>query len=429
MKRINRILFGIGITAMLTLSACNGATVSQFFNRAKPTAAVPNDLPPRVQSQLRDFDFAVQSLKALYVKNDAVGQTWQKTVDAERKKIIDAKDVDGNQFLGSLNAIVEALNDTSAGLSLAAAPQPTGTAQPRFAGIGILAGLPEEGKDRILVLTVYPDSPADRAGLKAHDAITAIEGNAVKFEDRNTIISKLRGEEDTDVKVTVRTPGEAAREVTITRKLITPVSALTSRRLDGTNIGYIAPNPSTTSGMRSDVITALRELNADQNIDGLVLDLRIIRANDFPLNDMLSLFANGQVASVQTRAKKEKLEVSGKSIGGSQEVPMVVLVSDQTVGQAEAFAGILQDLGRAQIVGTQTKGNMAQVTTMTLPSSRIQMLIPTGDYVGIKNTTWRGKESKNTGIKPNIVSAKTWEEFTPDDDPQLKEAVDVLTGK
>jgi len=429
MKRINRILLGIGIPAMLMLSACNGASVSQFFNRTKPTASVPNDLPPRVQSQLRDFDFAAQSLKALYVKNDAVGQTWQKTVDDERKKIIDAKDVDGNQFLGSLNAIVEALNDTSAGLSLPATPQPTGTQQPRFAGIGILAGLPEEGKDRILVLTVYPDSPADRAGLKAHDAITAIEGDAVTFEDRNTLIPKLRGEEETDVIVTVRTPGEAPREVTITRKIITPVSALISRRLEGTNIGYIAPNPSTASGMRSDVVAALRELNADQNIDGLVFDLRIIRANDFPLTDMLSLFANGQVASVQTRAKKEKLEVSGKSIGGSQEVPMVVLVSDQTVGQAEAFSGILQDLGRAQIIGTQTKGDMAQVTTMTLPSSRIQMLIPTGDYVGIKNTIWRGKESKNMGIKPNIVSDKTWEEFTTDDDPQLKQAEDVLMGK
>ncbi len=429
MKRINRIFLGMSVSAMLFLSACNGATVSNLLNRAQPTPSVPSDLPPRIQSQLRDFDFAVTSLKALYVKGDAVGQTWQRLADEERKKIIDAKDEEGNQFIQSVGAIVAALGDSSAGLTTPPTPQPTGTAGPRFSGIGILAGLPEEGRDRILVLTVYKDSPADRAGLKAHDAIVAIEGEPVTFEERNNLIPKLRGEEGSDVTVTVRTPGQAEREVTLTRRPVTPSSPLISRRLPGTGIGYIAPDPSSMDTMRSDIIKALRELNSEDVVDGLVLDLRIIRANDFPLNDMLSLFVNGQVANVQTRAKKEKLEVIGKSIGGSQEVPMVILVSDQTVGQAEAFAGILQDLGRAQVLGTQTKGDMAQVTTMTLPSSRIQLLIPTGEYVGMKNSTWRGKDAASSGVKPNVVSDKLWEEFTADDDPQLQQAIDVLMGK
>ena len=434
MKRninLNRIFLSIAASAITisTLTACNSATISQLLNRSKPTAAVSSDLPPRIQSQLRDFDFAVTSLKALYVKADAVGKDWQKTVDAERQKIIDANDEKGSQFAESLGNIVVALKDSSASLSAPAQPQAQATGQPRFSGIGILAGLPEQGKDRILALFVYPDSPADRGGLKAHDAIVAIEGKPVTFAERDNLIPKLRGEEGSDVTITVRTPGQQPRDVTLTRKPVTPTSSLLGKRVTGTNIGYIAPDPSNTKSMKAEVTTALRELNAERNIDGLVLDLRIIRANDFPLDEMLSLFVNGQVASVQTRSKKEKLEVAGKSIGGSQEVPMVVLVSDQTVGQAEAFAGILQDLGRVQVAGQQTKGNMAQVTPMTLPSSRIQVLIPTGEYVGVKNNTWRGKNGKDAGVKPSVVSTKAWEDFTTDDDPQLQQAVDVLTGK
>jgi C-terminal processing protease CtpA/Prc len=124
------------------------------------------------------------------------------------------------------------------------------------------------------------------------------------------------------------------------------------------------------------------------------------------------------------RNEKEPIDIAGKSIGGSQEVPMVVLVSEQTAGQAEAFAGLLQDAGRAQVIGNPTRGLLAQFSPMTLPTSQIQMLIPTGDYVGLKNTSWRGK-----GVQPNIVSDKAWEEFTADDDPQLQQAIDALTGK
>jgi C-terminal processing protease CtpA/Prc len=103
---------------------------------------------------------------------------------------------------------------------------------------------------------------------------------------------------------------------------------------------------------------------------------------------------------------------------------MAILVSEQTSGQAEAFAGILQDLGRAQIVGNPTRGDIAQFSTTTLPSSRLQLRIPTGDYAGVKNSSWRG-----TGVQPGVKSEASWEEFTADADPQLKQAIGVLTGQ
>jgi carboxyl-terminal processing protease len=426
MNRINRVLIVIGLTGLLTLTSCSGASLSGLFNR-RVTPAVPTDLSPKAQAQLRDFDFAVQSLRALYLKSDVVGQDWQKIVDAERERLVKS-DGDEQQFVESLQRIVVELKDSD--VALLDPPQPVvqqnGAPSP-YSGIGVLVDLPKEGRDRILVLTVYSDSPADRAGLKPHDAIVAIEGEPVTFAARDELIPKLRGEAGSKVTVTVRTPGQAAREVTLTRRPVEPNSPIAYKRLPDTNIGYISPNPSDMTTMRSDTADALRDLSNDRNVDGVVLDLRVIRDNAgsaFPLDDMLSLFVNGQVGTVQARNAKEKIEIAGKSIAGSQEVPLAVMVSDQTSGQAEAFAGLLQDLGRAQVVGTQTPGNLAQITTMTLPSSRVQLQIPTGEYVGVKNNNWRGK-----GVTPNVKSEAAWEDFTAEDDPQLKQAVDAVTAQ
>jgi carboxyl-terminal processing protease len=416
-----------GMAAMLTLTACgnlpiSGATVRDMLNNRQPTA-VADALSPRIQAHLRDFDFAVNSLKAMYIEPEATGSEWQKIVDEERNKIINAKDETGEQFGASLRAIVEKIGDEDLVLQAPPAPQTAGS--PRFSGIGVQVDLPREGKDRLLILTVYPDSPADRAGIKPHDAIVAIGGEPVNSSTPpDQIIGKLRGEEGTDVRVSVRTPGQAPRDVTITRRLIEPNSPMVYKRLPGSNIAYIAPDPTDMDTLRTDLTRALRELSEEQNFDGLVLDLRIMRDNNFPLSDALSLFVNGPVGNVQVRNEKEPIDIAGKSIGGSQEVPMVVLVSEQTAGQAEAFAGLLQDAGRAQVIGNPTRGLLAQFSPMTLPTSQIQMLIPTGDYVGLKNTSWRGK-----GVQPNIVSDKAWEEFTADDDPQLQQAIDALTGK
>lgn len=425
MSKLNRILMGMGAALLtLTLTACGTGVenpLRSLFNRR--VTPVPDNLPPQVQAQLRDFDFAVQSLRAMYLKQDAVGQNWQKMAEAERNAIASIKDDTGEQFGASLGKIITEVKDDDLALLPPEQPQEPQQERRTYSGIGVLIGMPEEGKDRLLILSVYPDSPADRAGLKAHDAIVAIEGEKVTFEDRDNLIPKLLGEAGTKVNVTVRTPGQSPREVTLTRRSVEPNSPMVYKHLPDTNIGYISPDPSNPLTMRSDTANALRALNSDQAVDGLVLDLRIIRTPEFPLDDMLSLFVNGQVGTIQSRQGKSNIEVAGKSIAGSQETPMVILVSEQTSGQAEAFAGILQDLGRAKVIGQPTRGDIAQFSTATLPSSRLQLRIPTGDYVGVKNSSWRG-----TGVQPGIKSDTLWEEFTAESDPQLEQAIGALTA-
>ncbi|NJM42693.1 MAG: hypothetical protein HC853_19115 [Anaerolineae bacterium] len=103
---------------------------------------------------------------------------------------------------------------------------------------------------------------------------------------------------------------------------------------------------------------------------------------------------------------------------------MVILVSNQTIGQVEAFAGILQSLGRARVVGEPTKGKVAVLNTVNLPSTGVRVQIPSGEYLSLKDAGWYQK-----GVQPDKTTEKTWEEVTTEDDAQLDQAVDLLLGR
>jgi carboxyl-terminal processing protease len=295
----------------------------------------------------------------------------------------------------------------------------------RFGGIGVLVDLPQPGKDRLLILSVYPNSPAERAGLRAHDSLTVVDGEPVKGDEGPAVVARLRGQPDTKVTATVSTPGKGEREVTLTRKVIDPESTITpliAKTFPNTTIGYIVPNPANMEEMRDEVAAALRSLNNDGQLTGLVLDLRTMRDFSFPIVPMLSLFVTGdKVGSVQSRSTKAQIQISGKGVSGSQNIPMIVLVSELTTGPAESFAGLLQDVGRAKLVGATTRGRTVVVTRAQLPVSGLEMLIPSGEYVGQNGGKWFGK-----GVTPVILFDQKFEDYNDDSDSQLERAIAEL---
>jgi carboxyl-terminal processing protease len=410
---------------VLTLSACTLPNVQ----RAAPTPAVPIDLPLRTQAQLRDFDLAVKAVRDQYIDANAAGAGWQSAINRTREQV--AQGLDDQDYVDVLTQLLAALNDadlsvarsitSTQSLTSPANASTTSAITSSFSDIGIIAGMPDPGRDRVLVLAVYPNSPAEKGGLKAHDAITRIDDAPMTYAARDTILARLRGESGSSVRLRVRSPGQAERDVILQRAPINAVSAMLSKRIPNTNIGYIRPDPTDGAAMRIFVTEALRDLSAQQTLDGLVLDLRTVQRADFPSTDLLGLFANAQIGTLVDRSGKTKIEVSGKNIAGSQNMPLVVMVSDQTRGVAESFAGILQDLGRARIVGTRTPGRVAVVLPLTLPNTRVQLLIPSGEYRGVKDSSWYKK-----GIQPDVPSDLTWEQFTDEDDTQLKQAVQAL---
>jgi carboxyl-terminal processing protease len=383
---------------------------------------------------MRDFDTATRALRDQYIYPQTVNSAWyEKTLEIRKK--INEKTSD-EQFADILLELIQSVNDPNVTFSQPTSTQTAGgQSSTAFVGIGVLVDLPRKGKDRVLVLTVFDDSPAARAGIKPHDAITRVGGRPVRGEEGGTVISRIRGEPNTQVVLTVQTPNTPARDVTVTRRAVVSQSATVARKLPGTNFGYILPSQTITpEAMRGDVTVALRRL-AEERLDGLVLDLRISRDANFPVNDMLNLFANGHVATQYVRGRKgDKIEIAGKSVAGSQDLPLIILVSDLTSGQAETFAGILQDLGRAKIVGNPTQGNVAFNTETILSNTGVQLNVPNSEYRGLKDKTWLTKRNAAGdvitagGVQPDAKFQRTWEEFTDSDDPHLQRAIELLKG-
>ena len=408
----------VAILSVVALSACTLPSV----NRSTPTPAIAIDLPISTQAQLRDYDLATAAIADQYIDPKAAGAEWKTSLAPLRDRII--KGVDDTKFMDILDEMLSTLHDDDLSLSRPESPSASATAPvtASFSGIGIVAGLPEINKDRILVLAVYDQSPAALAGVMTHDSVVQIDGKPVLFQDRDKLISQIRGLTGTNIVLTIRTPGKGERDVTLTRQPITPSSTLVARRVPNTNIGYIQPDASNMLTMRLETAQAIRDLSKNQPLDSLVLDLRTVQSPDFPMTEILDLFVYGQVGTLYNRAWKMKLDITGKNVAGSQDLPLVVLVSDQTRGIAESYAGILQDLGRARIVGNQTPGRLSILTPTSLPNSGAAIAIPSGEYRGVKDKSWYKQ-----GIKPDIASELTWEQFTDDNDPQLKQAVQALT--
>jgi carboxyl-terminal processing protease len=416
----SRKLAALGAVLIAALSGCTPQALYDRVTSGQPVPlpTVPADTPMEVQAVVRDYDFAVNSLRALYFKSDAVGRQWQQKADEERKALLKADDP--QQFVKSLRSAITALGDDDIGIQAGSNSTQT------FGGIGVQIDLPANGKDRLLILNVYPNSPAERAGIKPHDAIVAIDGKPISAEEGPAVILRVRGEPGSKFTATVRTPNGGERDVSMTRRVIeqTPKNTpIVYRFIDDTGIAYISPNPSAGEFMREDVAAALRALNKQRSIDGIVLDLRIIRSPDFPLDSMLNLFVSGdRIGDIQSRVTKEQIKISGKGVAGSQNVRLALLVSDLSTGPAEVFAGLLQDLGRAKVIGNKTVGRTASLTRVILPVSGLEMQIPSGEYLGRKGSSWYGK-----GVAPDVLFEQTWEQYTDEDDPQLTRAAEELS--
>ena len=378
------------------------------------------DLPAATQAKLRDFDLAIKQLRDTYIAPNAFSDNWLAEVNSFRQKITEGASND--DYLLGFQSLLEKLNDPSIILQAPATNvASTDTTTSTFTGVGMLVGLPEPGKERLVVRVVYTGSPADSAGIKPHDSILAIDGRRVRYDERDTILSRVRGPSGSQVKLTLKSPGQPEREVSVRRGPVTPDSHTEASRIPGTNIAYIIPNNTGDETLPIDLARSLRDLASDKEPDGMILDLRIMQGSTFPVIQMLSLFANLNVGMRYTRAGQQKLEVSGKQIGGSQDVPLVILISDQTQGPAVSFAAMLQDLGRARLVGSRTSSLVAEPSALSLPNTGLQLAIPSIEYRGVK-----GQALHRAGLVPDVDTQLTWEDFTAENDPQLERAIDLL---
>ena len=263
-----------------------------------------------------------------------------------------------------------------------------------FSGIGIEITI----KDGILtVVSPIEDTPAFKKGIKAGDLIIKIEGESTKDMSLMGAVKKLRGIKGTEVTISIHREGwSELQDITLVRDVI-PLHSVRSKIIDP-GYAYIRITNFQTK-TTADLKKGLEELTADNEVKGLILDLR---NNPGGLLDqsvkVADLFIEeGVIVSTKGRLKDQNMEFKAHSRGKVYTLPMVVLVNGGSASASEIVAGALQDHKRALILGTQTFGK-----------GSVQTIIPMNDGAGLRLTTARyytpsGISIQAKGITPDII--------------------------
>ncbi len=292
-----------------------------------------------------------------------------------------------------------------------------------YDGIGAFIGFSENPVPHIILLSVIEGSPAEEAGLKAHDSIFSIDGNPVQLEEGVNAVNRIRGPAGSSVTLDVQSPGEPERSIELQRAKLTSTGTLESRLIPDTNYGYMLFPPIGYTGLIGDVQESLQSFTTNRTLDGLILDLRIAgSARGWPLEELLTLFHDGSIGEFyNSENQKEVVTINGEDQFSSQSVPLVILVGQNTTGSPEIFAASLQSGGRAKLVGANTPGEIESTASFYLPN---------GSRVFIESASFRlpnGEEIGNSGVKPDVEVEAGWDQVLPDADPVLDAGIELLS--
>jgi carboxyl-terminal processing protease len=263
-----------------------------------------------------------------------------------------------------------------------------------YEGIGVDV---EPRGDRIEVIAVIDDSPADQAGINPGDSITAIDGHPLEGRDLDDAIDGLLGDAGTTVDLVIVTPEQEERRVTVPRAVL-QIPTMTFRQLDR-SWGYCRIN-TFNKDSAWDLKTRLEKVKTDgTGLRGLVIDLRNNPGGVLQgAVEMADGFLDEGVI-VTTRGRNSAMQMEFEAHPGQwlDDVPLVLLVDRGTASASEVLAGALQDHRRAVIVGERTFGK-----------GSVQSVLPLRNGHGIKLTTARyytpsGRSIQAEGIRPDVV--------------------------
>jgi len=293
-----------------------------------------------------------------------------------------------------------------------------------YEGIGAFVGFNEEPEPHIILLDVIEGSPAEKAGLKAHDSIFAIDGNPVLLEEGLSAVDRVRGPSGSSVTLSIQSPGGPQRSIEVKRGKLASTGKLQAFRITGSDYGYLLFPPVGSNSLGEEVVQSLQALTTNQKLEGLILDLRIASSTrGWPLEALYTMFYNGALGEFYNRMDTQLVEVKGQDVFNSQKVPLVILVGENTNGTPEILAASLQMHKRAIVIGKKTPGAIESASSFYLPDGS-EIFIQTTSFV-LPN----GDEVGTTGVVPDVAVESGWDEVLPENDPVLDQAIEALDGQ
>ncbi|MBR1841382.1 MAG: S41 family peptidase [Alphaproteobacteria bacterium] len=314
----------------------------------------------------------------------------------ERTKTSYVEEISDKQLVeAAINGMLTSLDPHSSYLNAEDFKYMNEQTQGKFGGLGI-----EITQENGVVKVISPidDTPAAKAGIKAGDYITDIDGETVIGLTLNEVVSKLRGKVGTKVKVTIRRVNAKPFTVTLTRDEIKIQSV--KSELKNEDILYIR-----ISGFNEDIDEDIRKAVTDSQkklknkLAGLVID---VRNNPGGLLDQAvkvsDLFLEqGEIVSTRSRNEEDTVKYSATRGDIAKDLPIVVMINEGSASAAEILSGALQDHHRAVILGEKSFGKGSVQTVIPLRNNGA-MRITTARYY-----TPSGRSIQAKGIEPDVV--------------------------
>ena len=296
------------------------------------------------------------------------------------------------------------------------------TMEGNYGGIGATLSQDKVTKE-VSVVEVYEGSPAARAGLERGDIVISVDGHLGTDESLDDFVQRIRGEEGTSIEMVYKRDDQE-HTIEITREEVI-VPSVSHRMLDD-KIGYIRIS-SFVNGTQKDFEDALADLQS-QGMQGIVFDMRdngggMVDSVVAILDDILPA---GTV--VYTMDKSGKREDYTSDDAKKIDIPVTVLVNENTASAAEIFTGAIRDFNYGTIIGTNTFGK-----------GIVQSTVPLSDGSAVKITvatyyTPSGECIHEKGIKPDIELEFSYADENPTEydelkDNQVQKAMEVLGEK
>lgn len=421
-------------------------TVVLFTNGycAQSVKKADGDKDKAVKVEKTGFLSNIRQLKELSDIMDIINQNYvgEKTVD---KKIL---------MQGALKGMIEALEDPHSNYFTSEELKDfQDDIKGKYVGVGMV--VQKRPNEALTVVSPIEDSPAYKAGMKPKDKIIAIDGDSTYKLTSEECVKKLKGKENTTVKVTVVREGvKETKEVEIKRAVV-ELKYVKSKMIDEkAKIGYLRLTQF-GENVYPDVAKALEELQK-QGMKALIFDVRSNPggALDQAVKITSMFLKDGRVVSVKSKDGEEKVSNrEGKYFG---DFPLVVLINGGSASASEILAGAIKDDKRGILVGEKSFGKGSVQTLVGLPDGDgIKLTIakyhtPSGvciHGVGIEPDVKveekdgymlfnsmvtnidekESKENKKELIK-EIKGEKVAEEFEHHKDIQLDTAIGILKG-
>lgn len=355
-----------------------------------PLLAQESEKTSNVYEQLDLFGDIFERIRAQYVE------------EVEDSELIEA----------AINGMLTSLDPHSSYLSASDFEDMRTQTSGEFGGLGIEV-TQEEGY--VKVVTPMDDTPADKAGMEAGDFITAVDGESILGLNLEQAVELMRGPVGSEIILTVvREGADEPFDVSIIRDTIKLTAVRARTEGDSVVLRVSTFNRQTYPNLESSLQKQIEELGGEDNVNGIVLDLRNNPGG--LLNQAIAVsdafLDQGEIVSTRGRNPRDSERYNATEGDLSNGKPIVVLINGGSASASEIVAGALQDHGRAVVIGEKSFGK-----------GSVQTVVPVRGDGAMRLTTSRyytpsGRSIQALGVAPDIIVVQ------PRRDPNAEEVTE-----